>query len=305
VDYFKLGPLPPEHALAAGTAAVTKRQDTVSIPVFWIVLLLSVLLHAVVLYFLPPLSLMLPPAADLDAPIAVELRPRVQPPPGVPAPPSKLQPPVAPPPLAAAPRTPPPAPPAARRAPPPVIARPAPAPDPIPAPAQPEPPQPERAQTPNTGDLASYIEARRRNRPDVAQAPARPSPESLPEDDAARNNRIVAANLGLGQTPTFGGKPRRSGGAFHVTRLTYSDAEFLFYGWSKDIQRNTSQLIEVRKGQHSDIKLAVVRRMIAIIREHESGDFRWDSQRLEREVILSARPSDNAGLEEFLLSEFF
>ena len=64
-------------------------------------------------------------------------------------------------------------------------------------------------------------------------------------------------------------------------------------------------MIEVRRGDNATIELAVVRRMISIIREHESGDFVWKSQRLGRELTLSARVSDNAGLEEVLLREFF
>ena len=87
--------------------------------------------------------------------------------------------------------------------------------------------------------------------------------------------------------------------------MGYTSAEFTFFGWNKDIRRRTKQLIEVEKGANSDIRIAVVRRMIAIIREHESGDFVWVSPRLGREVTLSARPSDNAGLEDFLMQEFF
>ena len=49
----------------------------------------------------------------------------------------------------------------------------------------------------------------------------------------------------------------------------------------------------------------MVRRMIAIIREHTGSDFLWESPRLGREVTLSARPADNAGLEDFMMREFF
>ena len=87
--------------------------------------------------------------------------------------------------------------------------------------------------------------------------------------------------------------------------MGYDYAEFVFYGWNKDINRDTMQHIEVRKGNASDIRVAVVRRMIAIIREHEQEDFVWESQRLNRNVTLSARSRDNAGLEEFMLREFF
>ena len=124
------------------------------------------------------------------------------------------------------------------------------------------------------------------------------------EDDNARANRLAAANLGSNRKPVFGPE-RRGGGVFHIQRMGYDYAEFLFFGWNKDIRRNTQQLIEVRKGGNSDMRIAVVRRMIAIIREHEQGDFVWESQRLGSNVILSARAKDNAGLEEFMMREFF
>lgn len=132
-----------------------------------------------------------------------------------------------------------------------------------------------------------------------------PNAPPTPENDTARRNRIVAANLGLSNTPTSGGDRRNSGGLFQVERLGYNDAEFMFNGWSNDIGRKAQQRIEVRKGEHSDIRFAVIRRMIAIIREHESADFIWVSPRLGRELTLSARASDNRELEAFLLKEFF
>jgi hypothetical protein len=45
--------------------------------------------------------------------------------------------------------------------------------------------------------------------------------------------------------------------------------------------------------------------MIAIIREYEQEDFVWESRRLGRNVSLSARLTDNAELENFMMREFF
>ena len=42
-----------------------------------------------------------------------------------------------------------------------------------------------------------------------------------------------------------------------------------------------------------------------VIREHEKEEFVWESRRLGRNVTLSARLSDNSGLEEFMMHEFF
>jgi hypothetical protein len=87
--------------------------------------------------------------------------------------------------------------------------------------------------------------------------------------------------------------------------MAYDYAEFSFYGWNPDIRRDTGQVIQVRKGNNPDIRLAVVRRMIAIIRSHKEDDFTWESPRLNRVVTKSARLKDSAELEDFLMQEFF
>jgi hypothetical protein len=53
------------------------------------------------------------------------------------------------------------------------------------------------------------------------------------------------------------------------------------------------------------MRMAVVRSMIAIIRQYTHEDFFWRSARRDDNVVLSARPADNAALETFLLREFF
>ncbi len=200
--------------------------------------------------------------------------------------------------------------PAARATPPPsppvlALARPAPE-----APAQPSAraPSPATAASPPAGgDLAGYIEARRRARGESAPQPlpaqaGAPAPSA---DDEARSNRIVASNLGTQRKLTFGYDPTRGGGMFQITHLSEDSADFLFFGWDNDIRRNTKQYIEVRKGDAADIRWAVIRKMIAIIRDHEQGDFLWESWRLGQYVPLSARPRDSAELEGFLMREFF
>jgi len=224
--------------------------------------------------------------------------PRVKPSPAIEEP----APPRAPPVIAlerSAPKAPPPAPP--------VIAVERPAPKAAPrVPAPPPPPAAAPAPKPQFEDLASYVEARRRARAASTPAePAAPSPSSPPtEDENTRASRIVAQNLGLQQPMTFGYDPDHSGGVFTIQLMGYDYAEFTFIGWNKDIRRVTKQLVEVRKGENSNIRLAVIRRMIAIIRDHVQGDFLWDSQRLGYRT-LSARPEDNQALEDFLMEEFF
>jgi hypothetical protein len=188
---------------------------------------------------------------------------------------------------------------------PPVIATPAPAPAIVAPPAAPVAPPVAVAPTPPappppmTGDLASYIEQRRRARGEAGDAPATVDSES------ARRDRAIAQNLASLSTSTFGQTPQNGGGTFQIRRLDYDDAQFTFYGWSKEINKRTFQVIDVRKGGNEDISIAVVRKIISIIREYEPGDFRWHSIRLARDLTLSARPEDNAELERFMMQEFF
>ncbi len=272
-----------------------------TVPVIRLAFALSLALHAAVLWgWLPrihALSLERDQLGKPSGPLVVELAPQPHPatsPPPAPRASSAL--PAQPSPTKrasrpmAAPR------PARPAPPPPVIAQEAPAPAVV---APPETPSAAAALTPVEGDFASYLEARRRARnavPDGGLSMAQA------EDERERHNRAV--NLGLDRTPTFGTE-RTSGGIFRIEEISSDYAEFTFFGWNKDIRRNSKQLIEVRKGDNSDIHIAVVRRMIAIIRETESGDFTWVSSRLRRNLTLSARPDDNAGLEDFLMQEFF
>jgi hypothetical protein len=272
-----------------------------------IAVLASMLIHILAVLELRPV--MLHPSSEADkrgegsGPLTVHIvPPPLARPPALPAiPPAPAQRPSAP------PRRPPKAAPVPRKpAAPPIIALDKPAPEAPPAPRpQAAKPQP---RAPAAQDLSSYIESRRRARTDPAPSLAFPDaqPQSAPAEEAnARANRLAAANLAPGSARAFGYDPNRGGGIFSIRHVAYDYAEFLFYGWNQEARHNTAQLIEVRKGSNPDIRLAVVRRMIAIIREHEQNDFVWESRRLGRYVTLSARPRDNAGLEEFMLAEFF
>jgi len=280
------------------------RRDGVTIPTIWVAFALSLLIHIAALWqWLPKLR---PPPSPDEMKLGEangSLLVRLLPPPSPPPPPKRtIQPPA--PTLEERPRII-----AARPRPtPPVIAFNRPPPNlQSPPPTVPDVTAPVPARPPADGDLTSYIEARRRAR---AQPAPGASAESVAnaqpvEDDKARSDRIVAANLGSQRAQTFGYDPTQGGGVFQIVRMGYDNAEFNFFGWNKEIRRNTKQQIEVRKGNNSDIRIAVVRKMISIIREYEQEDFRWESYHLGRSLMLSARARDNAGLEDFMLREFF
>jgi len=168
------------------------------------------------------------------------------------------------------------------------------------------PPRPSEAGRAVLGeDLASYVDARRRSREPPAQPsiPAQPAP--LAESEQARQNREAAARLGFSTTPTFGSNKNLGGGMFQVRNVNLERAELAFYGWNKFINRISLQVFEVPRGSNPNTQLAVVRKIIEIIREQESNKFIWESLRLRRDITLSARPADNAELEAFMMEEFF
>ena len=288
------------------------RHDVITVRVIWLAFALSLLVHVAALWTAPPLvrSLTLDPVARAEpAPALVaRLAPRsieaaVAPPAAPPPPPPRASSPPRPraakvPPLTQAPSPPP------RNRKDRARTR-----DHSGTPVAPVPPAeaPPAAGPPVAGDLSAYIAARRRARGETTStvAQGREPSASPAEDEKERLNRIVAANLGLNNVPTFGDDPRRGGGMFQLRRIGSDDAEFYFNGWNPDIRRVSRQLIEVRKGANPDIRAAVVRRIIEIIRAQEPGDFIWVSRRLGRQIALSARPGDNAGLEDFMMREFF
>lgn len=170
------------------------------------------------------------------------------------------------------------------------------------------PPRPSEAPRPAAGDdLASYIEARRRGREPVPAAQPSPAAQAAPpaESEQARQNREAAARLGFSTTPTFGSNKNLGGGMFQVRAVNFERGELAFYGYNKLINRISLQVFEVPRGSHPSTQLAVVRKIIEIIREQENDKFVWESLRLRRDITLSARPADNAGLEAFMMEEFF
>ena len=288
--------------MSASLNALRSRYDRIAIPTIQVAFALSLMLHAVLLSgWLPKVTLR--PSEKLgEGKAEGSLAVRLAPPPAaapVPPPAPMAQAPTAPARSAAAPK--------ARRQPPSVervLALERPSPSRSNPPVEAVRPPAETAPASANADFAAFIEARRHAR-ESAPAPRGGPPVPPVETAQERDNRIAAINLGLNRTPSFGDEKKHGGGIFQVERVGFNDAEFFFFGWNKAIRRNSRQMIEVRRSDNATTELAVVRRMIAIIREHERGDFVWESRRLGRDVWLSARSTDNAGLEAFMMHEFF
>ena len=288
------------------------RHDRIAIPNIWLAVAASLLLHLAFLAGWVPRNFLQPSdegkAAGRERSLAIRIEPKPPAPPPPPVAPVQPTPPPAPgerpprpDPLPPSPKAPAPRAPPRAAEPPRVMTAERPAPSVIPDP--PVPPAP--SAPPGTADFAAHIAARRRTREGAPAAPGAAAPAAPAESEQERNNRMVASRLGLDRPPTFGGDEARGGGIFQVVRVGYAEGELLFFGWNKAIARSSRQLVEVQRGSHRSTEAAILRRMIDIIREHERGDFVWESARLGRLVTLSARPQHDAELEAFLAREFF
>lgn len=147
-------------------------------------------------------------------------------------------------------------------------------------------------------DLSDYInqaKARRRaeGHLDNEEMAANTATPQLSADEVRMAN--VRRNL---QTPG-------TSGIFQILRIGPRTAEFSFRAWTTGQSNPRLQTIQVEAGPDGNVELAMIRQMIQLIREHYKEDFNWESHRLHRVVVLSAREKDSAGLEDFLMREFF
>ncbi|MEO8102621.1 MAG: hypothetical protein ABI790_08845 [Betaproteobacteria bacterium] len=94
-------------------------------------------------------------------------------------------------------------------------------------------------------------------------------------------------------------------GVFQILQKGHRSGQFAFRGWTTGSRGDWKEVIDVDAGPQGDIELAMVRKMIELIRQHYQGNFNWESYRLGRVIVLSARQEDTAGLEAFLIREFF
>lgn len=186
---------------------------------------------------------------------------------------------------------------------PPVIALPTPAPDSPRVPAAPPPPPPTPPDYAKPIDMMSMVNMARARRQAADAAAARENAQAAASDgEPSAGDRAqagLARNLASLSNPRGG-----TSGVFQILNKGTRTAQFAFNGWTPGAGQKWRETIDVDAGNLGDVDLAIVRRMIELIRSHYNGDFNWESHRLGRTVVMSARPQDQAELEQFLLREF-
>ena len=146
-------------------------------------------------------------------------------------------------------------------------------------------------------DLMSYISEKRRVAQELEDSAAFDNASPNAHKPSADEQRDAIIKRNLQQTGT--------NGIFEIRRKSFSRGQFSFRGWKQNYSNSRFELIDVQAGADNNIDLAIVKKMIEIIRREYQGDFRWDSARLGRMIVLSARMEDNTRLEAFLMQEFF
>lgn len=154
---------------------------------------------------------------------------------------------------------------------------------------------PESNQQPmsNDMDMSQMLNQTREKRQQEAAAQSQPS--------APTANEIAKANIDFEMNRNKDGK----NGIFAIINKGPRIATYAFYGWDKNRRDARKQLITVDAGLNGDVDLAIINSMITLIRQYYTGNFNWDSQRLGRVMVLSARPEDTKELQSFLRQEMF
>jgi hypothetical protein len=161
--------------------------------------------------------------------------------------------------------------------------------------------EPKPVTPPQEVDMAAYVEARRKQRGASQAQSEQPAEESENE----RATRIAKANIAAANGRSRGDDRNETGGVFSIANKTFHSADLKFRGWNPNFKRRWLQQVAVEQGAELDIETAVVKKMIELIRKEKTGDFEWDSHRLQRVVTMSARVQDTAELQAFLFKEMF
>jgi hypothetical protein len=155
-----------------------------------------------------------------------------------------------------------------------------------------------------TNDFMSQLQARRAQREEQERNSAPSPPPSGgggggDPTQAAINRNLATLNHGNSFSREGGG------GVFQCCSVGYMNGSFTFRGWNGHFAQGWQETVQVEKGNNPNIQVAIVKRMVDLIRTQQDGDFTFESRRLNRDVTLSARPADQAALEDFLMKEFF
>ncbi|WMW81054.1 hypothetical protein RF679_01935 [Undibacterium cyanobacteriorum] len=131
---------------------------------------------------------------------------------------------------------------------------------------------------------------------------------------AAAENAAQQGNRGRSRQDVIEENVRRSmerannkngdGGLFTILNKGVRTATFSFRGWEMRGGLGR-QIYEVDAGLGGNVELAVVKKMLEVIRTRFKKQAPWESTRLGRVVMISMLPEDSEETERFLMKEMF
>lgn len=155
---------------------------------------------------------------------------------------------------------------------------------------------------PQADDFTAHLEARRTARQAAESEAAQENATAAAASGGPSVNDRIMANINRNSRAH---KTDDTGGVFEITRIGVREGEFKFNGWHPGTGEKTQESQTVDAGVGGNVRLAIVKGVVKVIRKYKTGDFEFESRRMGRAVTMSARPADNAALEAFLMKELF
>lgn len=115
-----------------------------------------------------------------------------------------------------------------------------------------------------------------------------------PLSEDAKRDAIIQNNLNTSD-----------GGLIAILSRSRYQATIGFRLWKLGFNTNRILNYTVNVTRESDLKMAIVRKIIEVLRQEAPDTFPYESYALKRTVTLSAKPEDNAELESFLFQDLF
>ena len=150
-------------------------------------------------------------------------------------------------------------------------------------------------------DMSTMIQQRQAQRHAAEESAAAENAAARAAEAEPSANDIARANIAFQERRAEGNK----GGVFEIISKGPRVAQYVFRGWNTNSRHGHVQTFTVDAGPGGDVERAIVDDMIRVIRLSYKGDFVWRSYKLGRDVTLSAREEDTAGLRAFMLRELF
>ncbi len=144
-----------------------------------------------------------------------------------------------------------------------------------------------------------------RRRAQRGESDPSPNAQETTGGGGSSDNSVALANIQ--RAMNMNSRTVGTGGIFSVMHMGVREATLRFNGWHPGANDGGwHETYTVDAGEDGNVRLAVVRKEIEIIRKFYKGDFDWVSDRHGGRVIkMSARPEDNDTLERFLMHEMW